>query len=82
MKKLFLRLAWLFGIIAAIAAICLVNSGFNFILALVIELAGIITAFLSWGKLKHMKAESQWIANRKKIHRLEYRDGFRGENNA
>lgn len=77
MKKALLRIAWVLGIIAAVAAICFVNIGLNFILALVLELAGIITAFLSWGKLKHMKAKAVWIARQKEIHRLDYREGWR-----
>lgn len=82
MKKASFRIAWLLGIVLAIAAVCLVNNGFNFIWALVLEFAGIITAFLSWGALRNMKKATQWKANRKKIHRMEYREGFRGVKNA
>lgn len=82
MKKALLRLAMIFGVAVAIVAICLTNTGTMLVVSLPIEIAGVLLSFLAWGKLSQIKAEEHWKANRKKIHRLEFREGFRRQNNA
>lgn len=82
MKKALLRLAIIFGVAVAIVAVCLTNTGTMLVVSLPIEIAGVLLSFWSWGKLSRIKAEEHWKADRKKNNRLEYREGFRGRDNA